>query len=78
VIRAVHASRPLVIQVQQGEESVVRLGGALDVTTADEFQRTIEDLVTRHAGDILLDLSNLGFSDVAGVRESPSGPGRRR
>jgi anti-anti-sigma regulatory factor len=24
--------------------------------------------VTRHAGDIVLDLSNLGFSDVAGVR----------
>ena len=67
VIVAVQRSQQLRIQVQDGDECLVRLVGELDIYTVDEVRRTIEDLVARHPCDIVLDLSALQFTDVRGL-----------
>ena len=67
MIVAVQKSQQLRIQVQDGDECLVRLVGELDIYTLDEVRRTIEDLVARHPCDIVLDLSDLQFTDVRGL-----------
>ena len=64
----VQESRQLLIQVQDGDECLVRLVGELDVYTEDELRATMQDLLARRPGDIVLDLSDLGFTDLRGLR----------
>lgn len=67
-VLAVHASGGLLIHVKDGDESVVQLVGDLDLSTADELRQAIEALLARAPGDVLVDLSDLQFCDVEGVR----------
>jgi anti-anti-sigma factor len=67
-VLAVHASRGLLIHVKDGDESVVQLVGDLDLTTADDLRQAIGALLARNPGDVLLDLQDLRFCDVEGVR----------
>jgi anti-anti-sigma factor len=67
-VLAVHVSQGLFILVKDGDESVVRLVGELDLTTADELRQAIGALLSRHSCDVLLDLSDLHFCDVEGAR----------
>lgn len=54
--------------MKDGDESVVQLVGELDLTTADALREAIGALLGRNPCDVLLDLSNLRFCDVEGVR----------
>jgi anti-anti-sigma factor len=46
----------------------VHLTGELDLATAPELEQVLDDVVARHSGAIMLDLSGLTFVDCAGLR----------
>jgi anti-anti-sigma factor len=54
--------------MREGEECVARVCGELDVTTEGEFRRLFQVLLDELNGDIELDLSELAFLDVHGLR----------
>jgi anti-sigma B factor antagonist len=47
---------------------VLRLVGELDITTAPRLRQAISDLVEPHLGALTLDLADLTFVDLAGLR----------
>jgi anti-anti-sigma factor len=60
---------PFAAQVVHGADAaVVRLTGELDLVTAPRLRTTIEDLVDVHLRSITIDLAQLTFCDVAGIR----------
>jgi anti-anti-sigma factor len=61
-------SRHLRVDVQRGDECLVRLVGELDLATEDVLPRTVQGLLAERACDIVLDLSGLRFGDVRGLR----------
>jgi anti-anti-sigma factor len=54
--------------VREGQDWLVRLVGDLDRTTDAKFRSAIQELLSRDAGDILLDLSDMRFFDAQGVK----------
>lgn len=67
-VLAVPAAGRLLILVTDGAESRIRLVGDLDVTTAADLRQAVQNLLTPPTCDVLMDLSDLRFCDVAGVR----------
>lgn len=58
----------LTIEVSgSGEATVVRLVGELDIVTADQAKRRLNDLVDQGASMVELDLAELGFVDSSGL-----------
>jgi anti-anti-sigma factor len=59
----------LLISVDGGsEEDRVRLFGELDDSNAAELSRVMQSVLAQGSSDIVLDLSNVRFCDVQGVR----------
>ncbi len=48
--------------------TVVAVAGELDILTAPKFSATIDELVRKRAGDVLVDLSEVRFVDSAGLQ----------
>ena len=51
-----------------GSAGVVRLSGELDISGAEEAERTIEELERTLSGDLVFDLRELRFMDSTGLR----------
>ena len=48
-------------------ETVVSVAGELDVLTVPRLARTLDDVVRRHQGDLVMDLTRTGFIDSIGL-----------
>ena len=65
---AMPAHPPLTVIVQRGvRSSVVRLDGELDIAVDDQLRATLLELA-EEARPVVLDLSELRFCDVPGMR----------
>jgi anti-sigma B factor antagonist len=62
---------PLVVEVRKdasSSRSLIRLRGELDVATAPPLQRRLDALIHRGVRHLVVDLEDLSFCDLAGVR----------
>jgi anti-sigma B factor antagonist len=62
---------PLVVEVRKdvsSSGSLICLRGELDVATAPPLQRRLDTVIHRGARQLVVDLANLSFCDLAGVR----------
>jgi anti-anti-sigma factor len=62
---------PLVVEVRKdgsSSGSLIRLRGELDVATAPDLERRLEILIRRGVHHLVVDLAELAFCDLAGVR----------
>ncbi|MBV8431799.1 MAG: STAS domain-containing protein, partial [Solirubrobacterales bacterium] len=67
----------MIIQVGSDPAGVtVGLSGELDLATAPQLERVLDELAARDTDRIILDLRDLSFSDAAGLRAIERG-GRR-
>ncbi|MDQ6838126.1 MAG: STAS domain-containing protein [Actinomycetota bacterium] len=48
--------------------AVLRVTGELDLASAPRLQTTVDDLVTEHLRALTIDMSDLGFVDIIGLR----------
>jgi anti-anti-sigma factor len=48
-------------------EAVARIGGELDIATADTTVRYLTQVIDRHRGPVIVDLSALRFCDARGL-----------
>ena len=48
--------------------TIVRVAGELDIATVDALDSTLRTLAQRRCGRIVVDLSEVGFMDSAGLR----------
>ena len=57
-------------KVEFGLERMVRLAldGKLDTTTAPEFEKQLQEILSQPVGFLLLDLGNLSYISSAGIR----------
>jgi len=61
----------LVVEVRKDASSsgsLIRLRGELDVATAPPLQRRLDTLIQRGVRHLVVDLADLSFCDLAGVR----------
>jgi anti-anti-sigma factor len=56
-----------IITEHDGQRSVLRLQGELDVCTKDHLRRAISSALEHHPSMLVLDLSALGFMDCSGL-----------
>jgi anti-anti-sigma factor len=61
-----------------GPIAVVRLTGELDISGADEIERTIEEVEASTTGNLVIDLRALEFMDSTGLRLILSADARAR
>jgi anti-sigma B factor antagonist len=62
---------PLVVHVRKdasASRSLVRLRGELDIATAPRLERRLGTLIRRRVHHLVLDVADLSFCDLAGVR----------
>jgi anti-sigma B factor antagonist len=62
-----NAERLTIEVTGEGDATVVRMAGELDIVTADQCKRRVSDLVDGGAGTVRLDLAGLGFVDSSGL-----------
>jgi anti-anti-sigma factor len=66
--RPMNASAYLAIITEfDGQRSVLRLQGELDVSNREQLRRAISSALERHPPILVVDLSGLRFTDCAGV-----------
>ena len=66
--RPMNASVYLAIITElDGQRSVLRLQGELDVSNRERLRRAISSALERHPPSLVMDLSGLSFTDCAGV-----------
>lgn len=53
---------------ERGEVSVLALRGELDILTAPRFSASVDQLVRGGVGDVVVDLTEVGFVDSAGLQ----------
>ena len=53
---------------RQGELQVVRLAGEVDISNAGKLEENISDAVPNDAAGLVVDLSDTGYLDSAGIR----------
>ncbi|HEY7668902.1 MAG TPA: STAS domain-containing protein [Actinomycetota bacterium] len=61
-----------------GPVSTVRLSGELDISGADEIERTIQEVEQTATGSLVIDLRRLEFMDSTGLRLILSADARAR
>jgi anti-sigma B factor antagonist len=54
-------------QILAAGEAVVDIGGELDIATADVAVSYVRQIIDRHRGPVIVDLSALGFCDASGL-----------
>ena len=61
---------PLVVEVRKdaSSRSLIRLRGELDVATAPRLEQRVDTLIQRGVHHLVVDLADLSFCDLAGVR----------
>ena len=58
------------IRIQDyNEVAVVELQGEMDIDSIELFQKAITDIIAAHKAGIVLDMSDLGFIDSAGLEQ---------
>jgi anti-sigma B factor antagonist len=53
--------------IKEGETTVVAPDGDLDLAVADQFRRTLTDLIDRKQARLLLDLGSVAYIDSSGL-----------
>jgi anti-sigma B factor antagonist len=47
--------------------AVLRIVGDIDLATVDQFRQVLAALVERHLGDVIIDVTGVGFMDSTGL-----------
>jgi anti-sigma B factor antagonist len=71
-------ARPGIETDIDGPTATVRLTGELDISGADEIERTIEEVERSTTGNLVIDLRGLEFMDSTGLRLILSADARSR
>src|SRR5215510_4256313 len=64
-----HAVAPLELshRISSAGEAVVDIGGELDIATAEPAVRYVSQVIGRHGGPVIVDLTTLRFCDAKGL-----------
>ena len=54
-------------RIMPAGEAVVDIGGELDIATAEPAVRYLRQVIDRHRGPVIVDLTALGFCDASGL-----------
>jgi anti-sigma B factor antagonist len=52
---------------RDAHETIVSVAGELDVLTVPRLASTLDDIIRRHQGDVVIDLTETGFIDSIGL-----------
>ncbi|HTZ22590.1 MAG TPA: STAS domain-containing protein [Streptosporangiaceae bacterium] len=65
--RRTAASLELSHRIEPSGEAVARIGGELDIATADAAVRYVTRVIDHHRGPVIVDLASLYFCDARGL-----------